>query len=388
MATVVSIVNTFLLNGRVVGETAENYAHVPAVYRPHSSITGATVVTGDGHVTGGIAGTLFGTPSFYITTAQTAQVGGIASAQSFGTPIVKTAIGKPVGGIGSAQAFGAVGFSTRITVLLAGLASPQQFGTVAPRGAITRTVGSVASSQVFGAVTTSTRITVTVTGVASAQSFGTVRANVRLATGGVSTAQQFGVPRANYRQTLTGVASAQAFGVPAVRLTTAVTVPGVASAQSFGAIRTRVTISVGSVASAQQFGTPTTAYRIHIGGVASAQQFGSLVGRVWLTYLHPETCLDEELDPLLCLDVAEAPICGEHITGEIDAGRVIVVGGTVVFLDDFACLPSPSAAVLNQFLCGDGTTVGGAPWNPVVPPPVEITLAPAPVIDLVLTESR
>jgi len=126
VATVVSIVGTFLSAGRVVGETAENYAHVPAVYRPHSSLTGQ-VVTGDGHVTGGLAGTLFGTPTVTVHTTQLVTVGGVGSAQAFGVPQVALRFGP--GYVPSAQAFGAIALHTTITVSVTGLPSAQVFGT-------------------------------------------------------------------------------------------------------------------------------------------------------------------------------------------------------------------------------------------------------------------
>lgn len=340
MANLAATVGTFLVGTRLAGQ---NWVDVPSVYPPffNASITGG-VTAGDGHVALGTPGTQFGAP--------TVKLGGPPQTAS-------------VSGVGSAQ----------------------QFGVVLPRaGVATRTVGSVASAQSFGTIRTAFGIPVT--GVLSAQAFGTVRANVRLVSGGVSTAQAFGVPKTAYRITVTGVASAQAFGAPQVRLTTAVQLTGVASAQSFGTIRVRVVVTVGSVASAQQFGTPRASYRFRVNGVPSAQQFG--IPDAWLKYLDDVVCGDEDLDPLYCLDTADAPICGEHITGEVVAGQVIVVGGSVRFLDDFACLTSPSAAVLNEFLCGDGTLIGGDPWNMVAPSPPDIVLTPARVIDLALTESR
>jgi hypothetical protein len=260
-----------------------------------------------------------------------------------------------------------------------------QFGT--PNVFRGTPAGGVPSAQQFGTPTIRSLFTVAVGSVGSAQSFGTIRANVRLVSGGVTTAQAFGVPQANYRFTPAGVASAQQFGAIAARLVTRISIGGVSTAQQFGAVKTRYTIQVAGVASAQLFGGERFAQRFFVPGVPSAQAFGTTDLQVYIVYLHDSVCQDEDLDQLFCLDTYDAPICGEHITGEVVAGQIIVVGGYIRFLDDFACLTSPSLAVLNEFLVGDGTLVGGAPWIETLPPAVEITLTPAPVIDLTLTES-
>lgn len=164
---------------------------VPGVYPPGSnvSITGL-VVSGDGHVVGGVEGHLFGTP-LVTRFAPITVVPGVGSAQQFGVPKVG-AQNVPPGGVPSAALFGTV------TAKLPGT---------------TKIVGSVPSAAQFGAP----------------------HINVIVVVGPVFTAQQFGTVRANYVYTINGVGSAQLFGV--FTLYTHVWISGVGglgSAQLFG----------------------------------------------------------------------------------------------------------------------------------------------------------
>jgi hypothetical protein len=90
-----------------------------------ASITGG-VISGDGHVVFGASFGQFG--RITISTGPTSYlVGGVPSAQQFGTPLLQRIT--PVGGVGSAQQFGAIGFHTWVGVSVPGVQSEAALGT-------------------------------------------------------------------------------------------------------------------------------------------------------------------------------------------------------------------------------------------------------------------
>src|SRR5215471_9124585 len=126
---VISIVGTFNVGTKLVGQVGVTglIVQVPSVYRPHSSVCG-TPTCGDGHVCGGIAGTLFGVPTFSISLAQAITVPGVPSAQAFGVIGIKKSL--PVGGVPTAQAFGVpTPHPGPVTRQIQGVPSAQAFGT-------------------------------------------------------------------------------------------------------------------------------------------------------------------------------------------------------------------------------------------------------------------
>lgn len=179
-----------------------------------------TFVVNDGTVVDGSAGIsgVFGVPVVAITLPSTnVPVSGVATAQSFGVPTIRTAVSKPAGGVPTAQAF----------------------GTPTIKGAITRTVGAVSSAQTFGSVTlaqTGGPQTAAVSGKTSAQAFGSLAFRVTLGSGGVLSAQAFGTPtpKAVITRTVTGLGSAQSFGAITPKATITRQVAGLGSAQAFG----------------------------------------------------------------------------------------------------------------------------------------------------------
>jgi hypothetical protein len=119
MPTVISIVGTFKVGQEYVGQTDVGpVVRVPAVYRPQPvAICGGGAICADGTVCGGVAGTLFGSPTFFMGTVS---VLGVPSAQAF----TRLGFRFQVFGVPSAQAFGRI----NIKLQLAGVPSAQQFG--------------------------------------------------------------------------------------------------------------------------------------------------------------------------------------------------------------------------------------------------------------------
>ena len=340
---------------------------VPSVYPPGSnvSITGQ-VVTGDGHLVGGVEGHQLGTVSirlskavssvgsaqaFGVPTIKSAisrSVVGLASAQSFGVPTTK--IGKVVGGVSSAQAFGAV--TIKMAFAVGGVTGAQVFGAVTIKTTVSRAVGGIGTAQVIGTVTVTSVYRFTPTGVSTAQSFGTITIRV----GGQSrtpapvlSAAAFGTLKFKVTVPPVGsVPSAQAFGVVVIKATITVPVQGIIPYPTLvpsitGAVITgdghivggyggpgwmlgRPTIytfirtNVGSVFSAANFGAPWIVQTVHPNGIPSAQQFGTKIGfkfrvlgigsaqafghpRVYLVWLRPPPDYDFDLADLVCSDL-------------------------------------------------------------------------------------
>ncbi|GMV82101.1 MAG: hypothetical protein AMXMBFR7_32850 [Planctomycetota bacterium] len=166
-----------------------------------------------------------------------------------------------VGGIASAEAFGTPKLSR--TVKPSGIASAESFGTPTLNpGAVTLQPTGIASAEAFG--TPGLANLVKPTGIASAEAFGTPTLTpgaVTLQPGSIASAEAFGTPALANLVKPTGIPSAEAFGTPTLQPgTTTVQPSGIASAEAFGtpAIgRDLQTIQVGGIASAEAFGAHT-----------------------------------------------------------------------------------------------------------------------------------
>ena len=127
---------------------------VPSVWPAGSNVSiVGQVISGDGHLVGASLGVQFGTPTFTVRFSG-AQVGGVASAQSFGVPVIKTTRTLTLTGITSAQSFGAITVKTSAQpISLAGVPSAQQFGRITFYTHAWVQLGGVSSAQQFGTVT-------------------------------------------------------------------------------------------------------------------------------------------------------------------------------------------------------------------------------------------
>jgi hypothetical protein len=167
---------------------------VTGVYEPYSlvSITGQ-VVSGDGHVSGGLQGSPFGVLTILPPIPPVA-LGGVPSAQSFGVPTPITRKIVPLGGVASAQLFGIPSLRLVQFVALGGVNSAQLFGALTLHWWQPAHVGGVPSAQQFGPVTIKTRISEPTGGVPTAQSFGAIWLVYPQwqPVGGVPSAQSFG----------------------------------------------------------------------------------------------------------------------------------------------------------------------------------------------------
>jgi hypothetical protein len=252
------------------------------------------------HLVGGDSSAQFGVPVVAITIpATTVPVNGVASAQSFGTPTIQTAVSKPAGGVPTAQAFGAPTIRGAITRTVGAVSSAQAFGSLAFR--VTLGSGGVLTAQAFGTPIPKAVITRTVTGLGSAQSFGaitTVTGPVSKPVGGVGSAQAFGAPLVSaggippQGVPVTGVSSGSLFGVPTIRTVVTRVIVGFGSAQSFGSLLiakgavSRVVVGLGS---AQSFGVVSTSITggglqtRAVVGLGSAQVFGAVTPKPKIT---------------------------------------------------------------------------------------------------------
>jgi hypothetical protein len=222
-----------------------------------------------------------------------ALVGGSAVGQ-FGTVSAGITTGQnvPVGSVASAQAFGSSLPSSIFRVSVSGIGSAQAFGAALPRATVARAVVGVASAQAFGAATTSARITKLVGGVASAQAFVAPAAVPRTTVPvlGLGSAASFGTPtpKPSITLALAGLGSAGVFGAVLIKTAGATPVLGVSSAQSFGTPATAkgpVSRSVTGLGSAQAFGTPLTGgvSSTSVAGIGSAQAFGTAAPKAFFT---------------------------------------------------------------------------------------------------------
>jgi hypothetical protein len=256
-------------------------------------------------ITGGRRVGVFGTVTPTFSLPQSVPVSGVASAQAFGAPTVKTAITRAPTGVSSAQAFGTPTVKASFLRTVAGVPSAQAFGLVLPQVAGKTSVPGVASAQSFGAITFRlTGVPVSVAGVPSAQAFG--KLGLKFTVTGIPSAQQFGSINLLYRAPVGGVASAQQFGVPSTLRS--FTVPGVLSAQAFGVARALYVVQPAGLASAQRFGILTGRpgrVILALAGLPSEQAFGAAhIANVWIS---PLPCLDIDALPAPELELALTP---------------------------------------------------------------------------------
>jgi hypothetical protein len=242
---------------------------VPSVYPAGSSVSIAGQVTaGDGHVVGGVLGASFGTP----TLKGGSPVGGVSTAQAFGTPLVLLTGGQAVhpAPVPSAAAFGVPTLYNIVPI-----------------------TGGVPSAQSFGALTIRAAITVAVPGVEPYPFY------VPSITGQVTSGDGHVV--GGYG------GSGFQFGHPTIYTIYRQTVGGVPSAASFGAVNIVQVVHPMSVPSAQDFGT-RIGIVFQMLGVPSAQAFG--VPDVFIVWIRPEVCDDLDLALAACTDLDLAvPAC-------------------------------------------------------------------------------
>lgn len=287
-----------------VGATIPQSVLIGSVY-PSGYVRSITnqVVSGDGHLVGGQRVGVFGSITASFVTNQTKPVGGVASAQAFGSVTPKTVITRAVTGVGSAQAFGSATPKAVITRAVTGIASAQAFGAISlTAGGKTLVVG-LPSAQSFSTITIiSGGVTSPNAGVASAAAFGVPKFKLTVALTGLASAQAFGpltIPVA-----LAGIPSAQAFGAITAKLVFRVTVAGVGSPAAFGVLKAVRSMAVPGLDSAQGFGALRFKLRFSVLGVGSAQLFAPpgafLVFNVWI---RPADCL-----PLTAVPAPEAEL--------------------------------------------------------------------------------
>lgn len=159
--------------------------------------------------------------------------------------------------------------STKQQVLPSGIASAEAFGTALIRLVVAPS--AIGSAEAFG--TAALRLVVAPTGIASAEAIGTARIVLRVAPAGLGTAEAFGVALIRLVVAPAGIASGEAFGSPT--LTTAILPAGVASGESVPAPRVVLIIFPSGIASAERFGAPSVAPSVAPGGIPSAEAFGT-----------------------------------------------------------------------------------------------------------------
>jgi len=203
---------------------------------------------------GAPAGSQFGTIKLLVTVPLG---GGVSSAASIGTPVVKSVFRVPVAGVNTAQ----------------------QFGISLPIP----------------------RITVPVNGVPSARAFGAAKAGASVRVPGVP-------PGGIYVPIVVGPFVT---GRPGV-------ICGASIFTQFGApyVYTKIFLDLGvGVPSAQRFGAVTPVpgpVWVTVGGVESAQQFGQSI--VYVVYLRPPSCTDVDVTPFTCTDLGLLTLACSEIT--------------------------------------------------------------------------
>ena len=215
---------------------------------------------------------------------------GIASAETFGTPVRTSTITLVPTALASAEAFGTPVRTSTIALVPVGIASAEVFGTPVRTSTITLVPTALASAEAFGTPVRTSTIALVPVGIASAEAMGAPvigLGTLQVVAVGIGTAEALGAPTiaASVSLAATGIGSGEAFGsptlaAPAPGLTLVPT--GIASAQAFGSPVIglgAVTITPTGIPSAQAFGTPTRSSVIGLVpvGVGSAEAFGTPV---------------------------------------------------------------------------------------------------------------
>ncbi len=133
--------------------------------------------------------------------AQNLTATGIASAESFGSPVVTTgAVDLSPTGIASTESIGSPTITTVVNLTASGIASEEAFGSpTVTTGAVNLTATGIASTEAFGSPTVTESQALIATGIPSEEAFG----SPTITTGAVTL-------------TATGIASAESFGSPTV----------------------------------------------------------------------------------------------------------------------------------------------------------------------------
>lgn len=215
--------------------------------------------------------------------------GAIASAEAFGTPMVKGTV-LEAGAIASAEALGTA-MLMGILKAAGAIASAEALGTPALAGII-KEAGAIASAEGLGSP--ALRGTIAAAGaIATGEAFGSpLLKGLILAAGAIVTAEAMGEPALRGTiQAITGIPSEEIFGTPALRGT--IHPSGIPTAEAFGDAELLeesgsasasasasgapdLIVDVGAITSAEEFGTPSLRGTIQgISGISSAEDFGA-----------------------------------------------------------------------------------------------------------------
>lgn len=192
-------------------------------------------------------------------TSQTVTLTGIASLESFGTPMIRSTVAPSA--IASLEAFGTPTVAPQpVNVSPTGIASAESFGTLAAINISVIAPSSIASQEAFGTpVITPGSVNVTFDGIASEESFGSARLAAIVALTSIDSLETFGTPTVQPGSatiTLSGIATAEQFGTPVITATIAFS--GIATAEAFGTLsitKGSVTIALTGIPSEEEFGT-------------------------------------------------------------------------------------------------------------------------------------
>lgn len=147
------------------------------------------------------------------------------------------------------------------TIDVGGIASAEAFGTASIVSVIGPT--GIASGEAFGSaiVTTPSPQTISPTGLLSGEAWGTLTTGLFLKPGGIATAEAWGAARLAALIGPTGIPSAEAWGLTNVAIQQFIRPSGLVSAEAFGTHRLQLgypqTISVEGIESGEMFEDPT-----------------------------------------------------------------------------------------------------------------------------------
>lgn len=226
----------------------------------------------------------------------------------------------------------AAGGGTALTAV-GGIASAEAFGTPS-LVRLLRDAGAIASAEALGAP--SVRFVVQPLGIATAEAHGTGSLRRVLAALGIASAEAVGEPRlVRWVRQAGGIASAEAVGQPTLGITLLFSVGGIASQEAVGEPRlTRILQPIGIV-SAEAFGTASLVRQIReAGGIASAEAFG--VARV-LRVVRAQGIASAEAvgEPravrlIYPVSIASLEAFGIATVGDLDAPEGAIFGSVLV----------------------------------------------------------
>lgn len=226
---------------------------------------------------------VYAIPLTAAATATTLSPGGIASAESWGTPGETSNLPLSPTGITSGEAWGSVALALSLLVSPGGIPSGEQFGTPGAAPVLTVSPAAIASSEAWGTPSASSTLTVSPVGIASGEAFGTpsvALGNLTASPGGIVSGEAFGAPVVTVAgfSTPTGIPSGEAFGVPVIALSLTISPSGIPSAGAFGTPGAGLSLTVGPVgiATAGAWGLPAlfSTLQVQPDGIASGEAWG------------------------------------------------------------------------------------------------------------------